>query len=114
MFKGFSPRSSELFWELGFNNNREWFRENRGALDTYLLVPFRELAEDTFALFREKVPAMDPVLHVSRIYRDARRLFGRGPYKDNLWFSIRSGGTTGDEVSFFFEKLLYFFKIIHN
>ena len=27
-------------------------------------------------------------LHVCRIYRDARRLFGRGPYKDHLWFTI--------------------------
>ena len=25
---------------------------------------------------------------MSRIYRDARRLFGRGPYKDHLWLSI--------------------------
>lgn len=27
-------------------------------------------------------------LHVCRIYRDARRLFGRGPYKDHLWLTI--------------------------
>ncbi len=27
-------------------------------------------------------------VHLSRIYRDARRLFGRGPYKDHLWFTI--------------------------
>ena len=29
---------------------------------------------------------------MSRIYRDARRLFGRGPYKDHLWFSLRKPG----------------------
>ena len=28
-------------------------------------------------------------VHVSRIYRDARRLHGRGPYKDHLWFTLR-------------------------
>ena len=28
------------------------------------------------------------VCRVSRIYRDARRLHGRGPYKDHLWFCV--------------------------
>lgn len=30
------------------------------------------------------------MLKTSRIYRDARRLFGRGPYKDHLWFCVRT------------------------
>lgn len=25
---------------------------------------------------------------VTRIYRDARRLHGRGPYKESLWFTV--------------------------
>ncbi len=33
-------------------------------------------------------PKQSLKLHVCRIYRDARRLFGRGPYKDHLWFTI--------------------------
>ena len=28
------------------------------------------------------------VCRVTRIYRDARRLHGRGPYKDHLWFCV--------------------------
>ena len=44
------------------------------------------------------------MLKMSRIYRDARRLHGQGPYKDHLWFCIR----TGDEdwtgrPTFYFE-----------
>ena len=39
--------------------------------------------------FLEKFPKEQVNLHVSRIYRDARRLRGRGPYKDYLWFSLR-------------------------
>ena len=41
---------------------------------------------------------------MSRIYRDARRLHGRGPYKDHLWFCIRTGDKdwTG-RPAFYFE-----------
>ena len=37
----------------------------------------------------EEFPKLGLNLHVSRIYRDARRLHGRGPYKDHLWFTLR-------------------------
>ena len=37
----------------------------------------------------EKYPELGLNLHVSRIYRDARRLHGRGPYKDHLWLTLR-------------------------
>ena len=42
-------------------------------------------------------------LHVSRIYRDARRLFGRGPYKDHLWFSIKASTMLLEGPMFWFE-----------
>jgi uncharacterized protein (DUF2461 family) len=41
---------------------------------------------------RQEFPEEDFALHISRIYRDARRLFGRGPYKDHLWFTLFDGG----------------------
>ena len=41
---------------------------------------------------------------MSRIYRDARRLFGRGPYKDHLWFSLRKPGEHDGRIPcFWFE-----------
>ena len=39
----------------------------------------------------EALPDEPLILKVSRIYRDARRLHGRGPYKDHLWWCIRTG-----------------------
>ena len=44
---------------------------------------------------------------MTRIYRDARRLFGRGPYKDHLWFTVErptepAGAWTG-KPAFWFE-----------
>ena len=46
---------------------------------------------------------MDAKVHVARIWRDARRLYGRGPLKENLWFSIERPNPTSPAASFFFE-----------
>ena len=58
----------------------------------------RELGAQTQALFSEKFPKLSLNLHVSRIYRDARRLHGRGPYKDHLWFTLRPPQADSDGV----------------
>ena len=42
---------------------------------------------------------------VSRIYRDARRLHGRGPYKDHLWISIQKPAGAWDEAPCFWFEL---------
>lgn len=90
MFTGFSPETGEFLWGLAFHNERPWFLEHKQEFDKFLMEPFKALAQDTAALFRERYPDLDVQLHISRIYRDARRLHGRGPYKEHLWFSIKS------------------------
>ena len=89
MFQGFSPKASDWFWELIFNNERPWFVAHKEEYIRLLKEPFQALAEDTLAEMRRRYPEREFTLHISRIYRDARRLFGRGPYKDHLWFSIK-------------------------
>ena len=56
---------------------------------TLVAGPMRELGEQVHAAVEEEFPKLGLNLHVSRIYRDARRLHGRGPYKDHLWFTLR-------------------------
>ena len=90
-FDGFSPKTSEFLWELSFNNERTWFLAHKDEFERVLNAPFKALAEETFALMQQRYPQLDCRLHVARIYRDARRLHGRGPYKDHLWFSIKGG-----------------------
>ena len=58
---------------------------DRGLAGGYNANIFKALAAQTHELMQQRFPDMDCRLHVSRIYRDARRLFGRGPYKDHLW-----------------------------
>ena len=47
-----------------------------------------ELGGEIYEFLSEKRPDDPMVCKVTRIYRDARRLHGRGPYKDHLWFCV--------------------------
>ena len=43
-------------------------------------------------------------MHISRIYRDARRLFGRGPLNDHIWFSFQNAiENRGEAPCFWFQ-----------
>ena len=103
MFTGFSQKTSDFFWELNFNNERPWFLEHKEQFEELINKPFKALAKDTFELMEQRFPELDLRLHISRIYRDARRLFGRGPYKDHLWFSIKGCDGLLEGPTFWFE-----------
>lgn len=103
MFQGFTRQASEFYWDLMLHNERPWFMEHKADFVRLLKDPFQALAEDTLAALRQRFPERDWRLHVSRIYRDARRLHGRGPYKEQLWFTIRVGEDTPEGCVFWFE-----------
>lgn len=105
MFKGFTKETSDYLWELSFHNERPWFQEHRDQYQRVLHDPFHALAEDVAAVMKRDYPLSDFSLHVSRIYRDARRLFGRGPYKDHLWFTLKSSGNLQSEGPMFWFEL---------
>ncbi len=103
MFTGFTQETSDFFWELQFHNERPWFEEHKARYRRAVAEPFAALANETLDRFTEAAPDYDWTLHLSRIYRDARRLFGRGPYKDHLWFSIQEGRDWAGVPCFWFE-----------
>ena len=103
MFNGFSQATGDFIWGLAMNNNREWFLAHKDEYEAHLNQPFRALAFDTLEKLRAAHPDQDFQAHLARIYRDARRLFGRGPYKDHLWFSIQSGERRAFGPMFWFE-----------
>ena len=103
MFTGFTEKTRAFLWDLAFNNERPWFLAHKQEFEEYVNRPFKALAQDTFALLGERYPGFEGRLHLSRIYRDARRLFGRGPYKDHLWFSIKPGAALLEGPMFWFE-----------
>ena len=103
MFTGFTKETSDFLWELSFHNERPWFLEHKEQFERVLNTPFKELARDTAALLQARFPDMAVQCHISRIYRDARRLFGRGPYKDHLWFTLWDDAGGKDGPAFWFE-----------
>ena len=103
MFEGFSQETVDFMWGIRFNNERPWFEAHKGDYQTYFLNPMKELGNRLQAALLDKFPESGLNLKVSRIYRDARRLFGRGPYKDHLWFSLQRGENAARGPMFWFE-----------
>ena len=103
MFSGFTQETSDFLWELSFNNERPWFVAHKEQFERCLDRPFKLLANETAELMCQRLPQLDLRLHTTRIYRDARRLFGRGPYKESLWFSLTGATTPCAGLGFWFE-----------
>ena len=104
MFTGFTDETVDFMWGIRFNNERSWFEAHKEIYLTHFYHPMRELGDEMYDFIREKRPDYPLVRKVARIYRDARRLHGRGPYKENLWFSVEQPVEAWtDKPSFWFE-----------
>ena len=103
MFEGFRPEASDFFWDMRFHNEREWFYAHKQQYDGLIGTPIKELAAEAYEHLMQRYPMREMKVHVARIWRDARRLYGRGPLKENLWFSIENSNLTEPSASFFFE-----------
>ena len=68
-----------------------------------LKEPFDALGRELLERMEARYPGRPWQLHISRIYRDARRLFGRGPYKDHLWLTVWESADKRDNPAFWFE-----------
>ena len=88
MFQGFSPETIEFMWGIRFNNEKTWFEAHKQIYLDTLYNPMKELCDQVYAVLNQEYPQYGLIHKVSRIYRDARRLHGRGPYKDHLWCSV--------------------------
>lgn len=107
MFHGFSQATVDFMWGIRFNNNREWFQAHKEEYLTSFGQPMNELADELWEFLSGKRPEEAFVRKVTRIYRDARRLYGRGPYKDHLWLTVerptQSPATWTGQPAFWFE-----------
>ena len=104
MFQGFSNETVDFMWGIRFNNEKSWFEQHKETYRAHFYEPMKALAAQVYEIFQDRHGDLELATRVSRIYRDARRLRGRGPYKDRLWFSMErpSEAWTHDPV-FWFE-----------
>ena len=104
MFQGFSQEAVDFLWGIRFNNERSWFLPRKEDYRTLVEEPLRELAAQLGAAMQEEFPDLGLDWKVSRIYRDARRLHGRGPYKDHMWLVLSKPHEPGFSApGFYFE-----------
>jgi uncharacterized protein (TIGR02453 family) len=104
MFNGFSQQTIDFLWGLRLNNERPWFEAHKPEYRACLEQPMGELARQVHAAMAAAYPREQLNLHICRIYRDARRLHGNGPYKDHLWFTLRRAEDPAVELPvFYFE-----------
>ena len=102
-FQGFPRELPEFLWGIALNNEKPWFEARRDIYERCLHGPMRALALGLVEALGEKYPDLTFTPHVSRIYRDARTLNGRGPLNDHMWFSIgRTGRVYAVEPQFYF------------
>ena len=85
MFTGFTDATVDFMWGIRFNNERAWFEAHKEDYLQSFYRPMKELGAEVYDYISAKRPEDPLVCKVTRIYRDARRLHGRGPYKDHLW-----------------------------
>ena len=78
MFTGYTDQTVDIFWGIRFNNDRAWFAEHKQEFQDAVMAPTKALAAELYDWFQADYPDLHLNLHISRIYRDARRLFQVG------------------------------------
>lgn len=97
-FQGFTPETVEFLWGIRFQNERSWFESHKEVYLKELYRPMQALGRQVQLAMVEKFPKEPWNLKVTRIYRDARRLHGRGPFKDHLWFTLVRGDDSAPDA----------------
>ena len=92
MFTGYTDQTVDVFWGIRFNNDRAWFAEHKQEFQDAVMAPTKALAAELYDWFQADYPDLHLNLHISRIYRDARRLFGRGYSCGAGWWMPAASG----------------------
>lgn len=107
-FTGFSKETFNFLMELGFNNNKSWFEENKQTYKEHVVKPFQELIHSLSSYMLSVDPTFDTRADVgktiSRIYRDVRFSKDKSPYRNAVWLTFKRVSADWKlEPCFFFE-----------
>lgn len=93
-FQGFPKEMFEFFMAISFNNNTEFFEENRKLYEQKVKAPLYALARDLTPMALHVDPEMEvrPSKVVSRLRRDTRFSANKLPFRDHMWLSWRPAG----------------------
>lgn len=84
----------DFFKELGRNNHKEWFDENRKRYESVVKDPFKAFVNDVILLMKSEDPLVDiePKDAIFRINRDIRFSKDKTPYKTKVSAVVGRGG----------------------
>ena len=88
----FSQKTLDFLFENRLNDSKEWYNEHKEDYKKYVIEPFGELImglEPTMKAIDENL--MCNPKKISRIYRDTRFAKGKSIFRDDVWYSFRSG-----------------------
>lgn len=105
-FNGFYMETFEFLFEISFNNNVEWFNENRKRYEKFVRDPLRALASDLMPTALSIDPCFNPnvTTSVSRIRRDTRFTYDKSPFRNHMWIGFRYPNTRISEgCTLYFE-----------
>ena len=106
MFQGFTDETIGFLWGIRMNNSREWFADHKKDYQKHLYEPMKALSAEVSEEMREECRAYGLAPTVARIYRDARRIHGKGPYKESLWFVLQKPAEDWTSTpAFYFEVM---------
>jgi uncharacterized protein (TIGR02453 family) len=95
-FTGFPPEAIEFLRELEDNNDRDWFKANRGRYDEFVVAPATALGEDLSDLGRP---------HLFRPWNDTR-FHAAPPIKEQVGLAVGYEGAGGFYVELSLDGLL--------
>lgn len=90
-FNGISSDAMFLMSINRFNDNKDFYEENKEDIKQGVVVPLRKLVVDLTPIMLQINPDMilNPVRCVSRIRRDTRFTHDKSLYRENLWVMFR-------------------------
>lgn len=93
-FEGCPEDMYQFFWEIAFQNHREFFEANRERYHRVVKKPMLALAEQLLPTALEIDPGFNPRPSsvVSRIRRDTRYTKDKSPYRDHVWLGFKPAG----------------------
>lgn len=106
-FSGFYRETFEFLFEIAFNNNVEWFNENKARYERFVKAPLRHLASELMEDALKVDPNFSPNLNtsVSRIRRDTRFTYDKSPFRSHMWIGFRYPKTRISESSMIYFEI---------
>jgi uncharacterized protein (TIGR02453 family) len=102
-FRGWPPAALEFLRELEADNDRDWFKANRGRYDEHLVAPALALADDLSEFGRP---------HLFRPWNDTR-FHARPPIKEHIGLAIGMEGAGGYYVELSLDGLVVAAGLYH-